>query len=57
MTFFKLENNHIHIHATFLNKKVERLRDSRGVFLAEFYQKMNFFRKFLHFPNQLNELI
>ena len=30
--FFKLMCNYMHIQATFLNKKIERLRDSLGVF-------------------------
>ena len=49
--------NLIRIQANFLNKKIERLRDSVEVFLAEFLQKMNFFQIFLHFWNQLDELI
>ena len=42
--FLKLMPNHMHNQATFLNKKIERLRDSKRVFLAEFLQKMNFFQ-------------
>ena len=50
-------HNHMHIQPIFLNKKFERLRDSVKVFLTEFLQKTNFFPMFLHFWNQLDELI
>ena len=42
---------------TFLNKKFERLRAFLVVFLAKFLQKINFFQKFLHFWNRLDELV
>ena len=50
-------HNHMHIQPTFLNKKIERLRDSVKVFLTEFLQKINFFQIFLHIWNQLDELV
>ena len=50
-------HNHMHIQQTFLNKKNERLRDFVKVFLAEFLHKINFFQIFLHFCNQLDELV
>ena len=49
--------NHMHIQPTFLNKKIERLRDSKKVLWTEFLQKINFFQIVLHFWNQLDELI
>ena len=55
--FFILMCNYMHIQATFLNKKFERLRDSYRVFLAKLHQKMNFLIFFLHFLNWLDELI
>ena len=54
---FKLVYNYMHIQATFLNKKFERLRAFLDVFLAKFFQKTNFFQKFLHFWNRLDELV
>ena len=54
---FKLMYIYMHIQATFLNKKFERLRDSYRVFLAKLHQKMNFLKFFLHFLNWLEELI
>ena len=55
--FLKLMHNHMHIESTLLNKKSERLRDSIRAVLAEFLQKINFFQVFLHFWNQLDELV
>ena len=49
--------NHVHIQPTFLNKKIERLRDLLQVFYAKILQKMNFFQIFLHIWNQLDELV
>ena len=47
----------MHITPNFLNKKFERLRAFLVVFLAKFLQKINFFQKFLHFWNRLDELV
>ena len=47
----------MHITPNFLNKKFERLRAFLVVFLAKFFQKINFFQKFLHFWNRLDELV
>ena len=57
MFCFKLWCNSLHITPTFLNKKFERLRAFLVVFLAKFFQKTNFFQKFLHFWNRLDELV
>ena len=57
MFCFKLWCNSLHITPTFLNKKFERLRAFLDVFLAKFFQKTNFFQKFLHFWNRLDELV
>ena len=56
MFCFKLWCNSMHITPNFLNKKFERLRAFLVVFLAKFLQKINFFQKFLHFWNRLDEL-
>ena len=55
--FLKLKHSYTYTQATILNKKLERLRDSYSVFWAKFVQKINFFQIFLHFQNQLDELI
>ena len=55
--FFKLVPNHTFIKSNFLNKKNLTAGEPVLVFWGKFFQKMNFFQKFLHFWNQLNELV
>ena len=55
--FFKLVLNHTFIKCNFLKKKNPTASEPVLVFWGNFFQKMNFFQKFWHFWNQLNELI